>query len=120
MIQILDSFLQQRLQRGRVRVRKESHISTGISKPSMLNWNTRPAARPGGIRPDASVVFLGANDGFPIGRSTVLRRAAGCAGYARRVRDMMRAYSRGGAGTGVLADAARAAAGATSSRSTAP
>ena len=86
MIQILDSFLQQRLQRGRVRVRKESHISTGISKPSMLNWNNKARSQARGVRPDASVVFLGANDGFPIGRS----HAAGAAGCAA---------TRGGCGT---------------------
>ncbi|HEX5909169.1 MAG TPA: GDSL-type esterase/lipase family protein [Thermoleophilaceae bacterium] len=98
MIQILDSFLQQRLQRGRVRVRKESHISTGISKPSMLNWNTKARRQARGIRPDASVVFLGANDGFPIGRSRCCGRGW-VRGYTRRVRDMMRSYSRGGSGT---------------------
>ena len=98
MIQVLDSFLQQRLQKGRVRVRKESHISTGISKPSMLNWNNKARRQARGIRPDASVVFLGANDGFPIGRSQCCGRGWG-RGYARRVRDMMRSYSRGGAGT---------------------
>jgi len=98
MIQIVDSFLQQRLQRGRVRVRKESHISTGISKPSMLNWNNKARRQAGGIRPDATVVFLGANDGFPIGRSQCCGRGW-VRGYARRVRDMMRSYSRGGAGT---------------------
>jgi len=98
MIQILDSFLQQRLQRGRVRVRKESHISTGISKPSLLNWNNQARRQARGLRPDASVVFLGANDGFPIGRSHCCGRGW-VRGYARRVRDMMRSYSRGGAGT---------------------
>ena len=98
MIQILDSFLQQRLQKGRVRVRKESHISTGISKPSVLNWNNKARSQARGLRPDASVVFLGANDGFPIGRSACCGRGW-VRGYARRVRDMMRSYSRGGAGT---------------------
>ena len=98
MIQILDSFLQQRLQRGRVRVRRESHISTGVSRPSLLNWNNKARSQARGVRPDASVVFLGANDGFPIGRAQCCGRAW-VRGYARRVRDMMRSYSRGGAGT---------------------
>lgn len=98
MIQIIDSFLQQRLERGRVRVRKESHISTGISKPSLLNWNTKARRQARGVRPDATVVFLGANDGFPIGRAQCCGRGW-VRGYARRVRDMMRSYSRGGAGT---------------------
>ncbi len=98
MIQIVDSFLKQRLQRGRIRVRSQSHISTGISKPSMLNWNDKAHRQARAFRPDATVVFLGANDGFPIGRAQCCGRAW-VRGYTRRVRDMMRSYSRRGAGT---------------------
>lgn len=101
MIQIVDHFLADRLGK-RAAVRSEAHVSTGISKPSLLDWvaNARRQARR--VRPQATVVFLGANDGFPM--SAPSGGTADCCGgawvaeYARRAARMMRAYRRGGAG----------------------
>lgn len=93
MIQIIDSYLKQRL---RARVRSDARISTGISKPSMLNWVSH-ARRQAGGRPDVTVVAIGANDGFPFGDVPCCGNAWVNA-YARRVRKMMRAYKRGRAG----------------------
>jgi lysophospholipase L1-like esterase len=93
MIQIIDSYLAARL-RGAV-VRSEAHISTGISKPSMLNWQAEARRQARRRHPDVVIMFIGANDGFPMGK-------AGCCGaawvaeYARRARNMMRSYARGG------------------------
>ena len=95
MIQIIDSYLQQRIGSGRTRVRSDAHISTGISKPSLLDWPAHAMRRARGLRPDVIVMFLGANDGFAM-------RGAACCGrawraeYARRARGMMRTYARGG------------------------
>jgi hypothetical protein len=95
MIQIIDSYLQQRIGSGPARVRSDAHISTGISKPSLLDWPAHAVRRAGGLRPDVTVMFLGANDGFPMA-------GAACCGrpwrieYARRARGMMRTYARGG------------------------
>jgi lysophospholipase L1-like esterase len=95
MIQIVDSFLAARL--PRVAVRSDARISTGISKPSLLDWRAHSRSQTAGIRPDVTVVFLGANDGFPMA-------GADCCGmpwiaeYARRARQMMRTYARGGRG----------------------
>ena len=95
MIQIIDSYLQQRIGSGPARVRSDAHISTGISKPSLLDWPAHAMRRARGMRPDVTVMFLGANDGFPMA-------GAGCCGrawrleYARRARGMMRTYARGG------------------------
>jgi hypothetical protein len=95
MIQIIDSYLQQRIGSGPARVRSDAHISTGISKPSMLDWPAHAMRRARGMRPDVTVMFLGANDGFPMA-------GAACCGrdwrieYARRARGMMRTYARGG------------------------
>jgi hypothetical protein len=97
MIQIIDSYLQQRIGSGRTRVRSDAHISTGISKPSLLDWPAHAVRRARGMRPDVTVMFLGANDGFAM-------RGAACCGrpwraeYARRARGMMRTYARGGRG----------------------
>jgi uncharacterized protein len=104
MIQIIDGDLQRRLgDRGPISVRSDAHISTGISKPFMFDWvaHARGSART--LHPDVTVMFLGANDGFPMGTRSG-RRASCCGGdwvreYARRARRMMRSYARGGAGT---------------------
>jgi uncharacterized protein len=95
MIQIIDSFLKDRLGAGGIRVKSDARISTGISKPFMLDWVRHARRQARRIRPDVTVVFIGANDGFPIG-------GANCCGepwidgYARRARQMMASYARGG------------------------
>jgi hypothetical protein len=104
MIQIIDGDLQRRLAgRGPISVRSDAHISTGISKPFMFDWiaHARGSART--LHPDVTVMFLGANDGFPMGTRSG-RKASCCGGdwvreYARRARRMMRSYARRGAGT---------------------
>lgn len=101
MAQIFDHYLTDQLGH-RASVRSEAHISTGLSKPSILDWvaNSRSQARR--VRPDVTVVFIGANDGFPM--STPSGATAPCCGsewvteYARRAAQMMRAYRRGSAG----------------------
>jgi lysophospholipase L1-like esterase len=96
MIQIIDSYLEQRLGRRRAtNVRSDAHISTGISKPAMLDWVRKARSQSSTFKPDVTVMFVGANDGFPIAG------AACCdepwvAAYARRVEAMMRSYLRGG------------------------
>jgi hypothetical protein len=94
MIQIIDSYLKQRLGGRGARVRSAAHISTGISKPSLLDWQAQ-ARRQAARRPDVVVMFIGANDGFPMA-GTACCGAAWIREYARRARRMMRAYARGG------------------------
>ena len=95
MIQIIDSYLAARLPHATVH--SDAHISTGISKPFMLDWVALAKRQAASVRPGATVMFIGANDGFPIG-------SAACCGkdwidaYARRVETMMRAYRRDGHG----------------------
>ena len=96
MIQIVDSFIRERAG-GRASLRSDARVSTGISKPSLLDWRAHARDQAAGVRPDVTVVFLGANDGFRMA-------GADCCGmpwvaeYARRAREMMRAYARGGRG----------------------
>src|SRR3954453_21376211 len=104
MIQIIDGDLQRRLGRqGPIRVRSDAHISTGISKPFMFDWVAHARATAHGLKPDVTVMFLGANDGFPMGTPSGARAqccdAAWVREYARRARRMMRSYARDGAGT---------------------
>lgn len=101
MAQIFDHHLADGLG-GRAAVRSEAHISTGLSKPSMLDWVAHSRSQARRVRPDVTVVFIGANDGFPM--PTPSGATAPCCDgewvkeYARRAAQMMRAYRRGSAG----------------------
>jgi lysophospholipase L1-like esterase len=101
MAQIFDHYMADGLG-GAAAVRSEAHISTGLSKPSMLDWvaNARSQARR--VRPDVTVVFIGANDGFPMptpsGATAPCCVSAWVKEYARRAAQMMRSYRRGAAG----------------------
>jgi hypothetical protein len=94
MIQIVDSFLAQRVDGRGARVRSDAHISTGISKPSLLDWQAQ-ARRQAARGPDVVVMFIGANDGFPMAGAACCGRAW-IREYARRARRMMGTYARGG------------------------
>ena len=103
MIQVVDGFLKRRLQRRRrVRVVSDARISTGISKPLLLDWPRLAARQVKRRRPRATVVFMGANEGFPM--RTPAGRNVGCCGrawrieYARRARVMMATYAFSGRG----------------------
>jgi lysophospholipase L1-like esterase len=101
MIQIVDGLLKQRLERRRgTSVRSDARISTGISKPTMLNWVRKAREQARSLHPDVTAIFLGANDGFamrtPAGASVACCGAGWIAEYARRVESMMRSYLRGG------------------------
>jgi hypothetical protein len=104
MIQIIDGDLKRRLaRRGPISVRSDAHISTGISKPFMFNWRAHARASARQVHPDLTVMFLGANDGFPMGAPSGAKvpccDQAWVREYARRARTMMRSYARRGAGT---------------------
>ena len=94
MVQRLDGFLARRLRLRGAEVRRDAHPATGISKPWLLDWtaHARVAAR---SRPDVVVMFIGANDGFPMGGAVCCGKRW-VAEYARRARSMMAAYARGG------------------------
>jgi lysophospholipase L1-like esterase len=97
MIQVVDTYLKERLGERRMRVRSDARISTGVSKPFLLNWPRHARKQARGIRPDVTVVFLGANDGFSFGGIDCCGDAWVSA-YAKRVQAMMSAYLRGGRG----------------------
>jgi lysophospholipase L1-like esterase len=96
MIQLVDHSLQRRLRPRRVRVRSDARIGTGISKPFQLDWVALARRQALARRPNVTVVFLGANDGFAIGGVNCCGQRW-IEGYARRVERMMRAYRRRGA-----------------------
>jgi lysophospholipase L1-like esterase len=101
MIQIVDGYLTSRLAgRPAATVRSDARIGTGVSNLSELDWIRIAGAQARDFKPDVTVMFLGANDGFPM--TTASGRRLECCGggwvgeYARRVASMMRTYVRGG------------------------
>lgn len=103
-MQLLDEFLAGSLRsRGvRLRQRSDARVSTGLSNSSFFDWPPHARRLTRAFRPDVSVVFLGANDGFPLPAQR--RRLVACCGltwvraYARRVNSMMLSMLRGGQG----------------------
>jgi hypothetical protein len=100
MMSPLDVFLTDRL-RPRAQVRTFVRIGTALSKPDNT-WISDARKQARRLRPRATVVFLGANDGFdmrtPEGRTVVCCRPDWLSEYSRRVKTLMRAYRRGGRG----------------------
>lgn len=96
----LDAVLARRLVGDGVRVLREPHVGTGISKTALLDWG-KLSGQQAGRGADAVVVFIGANEGFPMDSAD--GAPVDCCGpswaaiYATRVRTMMDAYRRAGA-----------------------
>jgi hypothetical protein len=65
MIQIVDGYLKSRLGRATT-VRSDARIGTGISKLAELDWSRTARGQASDFKPDVTVMFLGANDGFPM------------------------------------------------------
>jgi hypothetical protein len=98
----LDAVLARRLADGKaVQVTRDPHIGTGISKTGLLDWGKLSVRQVSQLHPDAVVVFIGANEGFPIagadGRERKCCTAGWAAEYAYRARLMMNTYRREGA-----------------------
>jgi len=92
----LDAVLARRLAGGDVKVTREPHIGTGISKTALVDWGKLSARQTAAQKPDAVVVFIGANEGFPM-KGHDCCDAAWAAEYAYRARLMMNTYRRDGA-----------------------
>jgi hypothetical protein len=99
--QPLDVELARRLAGDGVKVRREPHLGTGVSKSAFVDWGKLSVQQARKDSPDAVVVFIGANEGFPLpgaaGRKLACCGAAWAAAYAFRVRRMMDNYRRSGA-----------------------
>ncbi len=81
------------------KVIRDPHIGTGISQTDLLNWGSEAVAQVRADKPEAVVMFLGANEGFPLpvaGRDVDCCSSAWAAAYANRARQMMATYRRAG------------------------
>jgi hypothetical protein len=104
MAQPLDTTLAGRLAGKGVNVIRDPHVGTGISKPIIVDWGKLSVAQTAKDHPDAVIVFIGANEGFPMKTAGPPAGTAACCGpawaaeYATRARRMMNTYRRAGAG----------------------
>jgi len=97
----LDSDLAQQLVTKGVHVVQDPHIGTGISSTFVVDWGQLSVAQVKADHPDAVVVFIGANDGFPMtgpqGSQVECCSPTWAAIYANRARQMMNTYRQAGA-----------------------
>lgn len=97
----LDSELAKRLTDEGVKVERDPHVGTGISKSGVVDWAKLSTKHVRDLEPQATVVFIGANEGFPLPKPG--GGEVECCGpdwaviYAGRVRRMMNTYRQGGA-----------------------
>ncbi len=99
--QPLDVQLARSLASDGVQTVRAAHLGTGISKTDIVDWGLLSTQQAKDRKPDAVVMFMGANEGFPFPGSG--GEAIECCGpewavvYATRARRMMDTYRRGGA-----------------------
>jgi hypothetical protein len=96
----MDSYIADTLTPDGVRVVQDPHIGTGISSTLIVNWGKLSAYQVQHYHPNAVVVFIGANDSYPMPGPN--GRQVNCCGvewatiYAQRVRQMMNTYRQDG------------------------
>jgi lysophospholipase L1-like esterase len=99
--QPLDQELARRYADAGVKVTRDPHLGTGISKTDLLDWG-KLSVKQAKEEYDAVVMFMGANEGFDMpgadGQPVQCCGAEWAAIYASRARAMMDAYRRAGAG----------------------
>src|SRR4051812_27053163 len=66
MVQPLDAKLAGALADKGVKVTRDAHLGTGISKTFLVDWGQLSTQQVRKVKPDAVVVFIGANEGFPM------------------------------------------------------
>src|SRR3954447_3596402 len=102
MAQPLDAQLARRLTPEGVGVIRDPHLGTGISKSLLVDWTKLAARQAASDRPEAVVLFIGANEGYPLnlpgGRQVACCGPEWAAAYANRARQMLAAYRDGGRG----------------------
>jgi len=97
----LDTELARRYAGSDVAVEREPHVGTGISKSDLVDWTELSAKQVRKRDPEAVVVFIGANEGFPMPAPGGGGQASCCgddwqAAFAARVGRMVETYLQGG------------------------
>jgi hypothetical protein len=101
--QPLNSELYLALHEHGVHVYTDLHYGGGISKDFVFDWPSEAGVAARKYRPDATVVFIGANEGFPLRPAGGGHKVSCCgpswaAAYANRARQMIASYRRDGTG----------------------
>ena len=99
--QPIDVQLARRLAGDGVQTVRDVYLGTGISKTGFVDWGVLSTQQAKERKPDAVVMFMGANEGFPFegagGKSIVCCGPEWAVVYATRARRMMDSYRRDGA-----------------------
>ncbi|HVF79814.1 MAG TPA: GDSL-type esterase/lipase family protein [Solirubrobacteraceae bacterium] len=99
--QPLDVQLARRLAGDGVQTVREAHLGTGVSKTGFIDWGAESTRQAKERKPEAVVMFMGANEGFPFpgadGKSIQCCGPEWAVVYATRARRMMDNYRRDGA-----------------------
>ncbi len=101
MSQPMDAELARALSSAGVQTKRDPKFGTAISKTNLLDWGRYSGIQARRDAPDATVILLGAAEGFPM--KTPVGEVKCCtapwaAEYATRVRSMMETYGRAGKG----------------------
>ena len=84
-----------------VQVTRDPHLATGISNTGLVDWGKLSSSQAANDDPDAVVLFIGANEGYPMpgpnGRQVSCCGPAWEAIFRSRVGQMMDNYLQGGA-----------------------
>jgi lysophospholipase L1-like esterase len=93
----LDTELARRYAGSDVAVERDPHVGTGISKSDLVDWTELSAKQVRKHDPQAVVVFIGANEGFPMPAPGGGAQASCCgpdwqAAFAARVSRIMETY----------------------------
>jgi uncharacterized protein len=101
MAQPLDAELARRLAgRTGVRTVRDARIGTGLAQSQIADWNQVAAGQVRRYHPEAVVMFMGANEGWPMrsgGRTLQCCGLDWAAEYASRARRIMAMFRQGGA-----------------------
>ena len=65
-MQILDDLMAQGLADHGVQVTNDARISTGLTNSFFFNWAAHARRQAAALRPDVTIMFMGANDGFSV------------------------------------------------------
>jgi hypothetical protein len=96
----LDDDLARQLDPKGVHVVEDPHLGTGISTTFLVNWGALAVSQVKHYHPDAVVIFIGADDGFPMpgpnGKEVECCNAEWASIYANRARQMANTYRQNG------------------------
>ena len=100
MVRPLDRQLIRPVERAGGRLKRDTRPGTNLSRPLAFDWVRHARRQMKRYRPDATVMFIGAGDSYPLkaedGREVECCSRSWIAAYARRVGRLMSIYRRDG------------------------